>query len=277
VIIPSLPPALPPQLISSSDDPERANSVKERMKRFSSLSNTPKCATCERSVYANDPQVVLDGLSYHRACAKCMECKCQITIQNFTKSGTTLYCKTHYIKKFKEEGTILGSEKFTHQSAPGKFAGSGFTIQRSDSSVAAAPAEPAAAAPAPEPIQKPSTEPAPEAVPEPVQEPVAVPAAAPEPTPEPEVVSESDVKLEESNTEEVVEAPVEAETPSEPATAPADEEEEKAEAPVATETEEQEQSDAKAESAEQETPAVDVDVPAASPAGQEGEEESEGV
>lgn len=115
------------------DDPERANSVKERMKKFASLSNTPKCAICDRSVYANDPQVVLDGLSYHRACAKCTECKCQITIQNFTKSGSTLYCKTHYIKKFKEEGTILGAEKFAHKSAPGMFAGSGFTIARSES------------------------------------------------------------------------------------------------------------------------------------------------
>lgn len=98
------------------------------MKKFAAASAVPKCAICERSVYANDPQIVLDGLSYHRACAKCTECKCQITIQNFNKSGSTLYCKTHYLKKFHEDGTLLGADKFTHKSAPGKFAGSGFTI-----------------------------------------------------------------------------------------------------------------------------------------------------
>ena len=110
------------------EDSERSNSVKERMKKFASATAVPKCSSCDRSVYANDPQIVLDGLSYHRACAKCVECKCQITIQNFNKSGSTLYCTTHYLKRFHEDGTILGSEKFTHQSAPGKFAGSGFTI-----------------------------------------------------------------------------------------------------------------------------------------------------
>jgi hypothetical protein len=206
--------------------------VKERMKRFASFSNTPKCAICDRSVYANDPQIVLDGLSYHRACAKCNDCKCQITIENFTKSGTTLYCKTHYIKKFKEEGTILGSEKFTHQSAPGKFAGSGFTIPGSESALSrsnsmAAPAPEIAPESPPQPPVEPVPVPVAESIPEPVAEPVpepvelvqepvvepvaetavdiVEPAAVAEPSSD-IAISEEEVKLEES---QEVDAPTE--------------------------------------------------------------------
>jgi hypothetical protein len=203
------------------------------MKRFASFSSSPKCATCDRSVYANDPQIVLDGLSYHRACAKCTECKCQITIENFTKSGTTLYCKTHYIKKFKEEGTILGSEKFTHQSAPGKFAGSGFTIPGAEST--ASPEGPSSsAAAAPEVISKPTPEPVSEPVPEPISEPEPVPEPpvatvepVAEPIPEPvvepaasEPVAEPVVEL--AATEPVVEPAVEP-AASEPVVEPASE------------------------------------------------------
>jgi hypothetical protein len=182
--------------------------VKQKMKRFASFSSSPKCATCDRSVYANDPQIVLDGLSYHRACAKCTECKCQITIENFTKSGTTLYCKTHYIKKFKEEGTILGSEKFTHQSAPGKFAGSGFTIPGAEST--ASPEGPSSsAAAAPEVISKPTPEPVSEPVPEPISEPEPVPeppvAPVAEPIPEPVVEPDASEPVAEPVVEPVVE------------------------------------------------------------------------
>lgn len=87
----------------------------------SNVGNQTKCADCNRSVYANDPQIVLDGVVYHKECAKCSDCRCQITIQNFTKSGTTLYCKTHYFKKFNEEGTYLGGDKYSHKSAPGTY------------------------------------------------------------------------------------------------------------------------------------------------------------
>lgn len=153
------------------------------MKKFAAATAVPKCSNCNRAVYANDPQVVLDGLSYHRACAKCTECKCQITIQNFAKSGTTLYCRTHYFKKFNEEGTLLGSEKFTHQSAPGKFAGSGFAIPSNTSDSAAPVAESASAAALPLPI--------PTHEPEPVRLPTPPPVENPEPVSVPESITES--------------------------------------------------------------------------------------
>jgi hypothetical protein len=43
----------------------------------------------------------------------------QITLSNFTKSGDTLLCKTHYFKRFKEEGNYLGGEKFDQKSSRG--------------------------------------------------------------------------------------------------------------------------------------------------------------
>lgn len=63
-----------------------------------------------------DPQIKLDGTSLHKACAKCDECKCQITLSNFAKHETgdkiILLCKTHYFRQFREGGAYLGGEKF---------------------------------------------------------------------------------------------------------------------------------------------------------------------
>lgn len=63
-----------------------------------------------------DPQINLDGLKLHKQCAKCKDCNCQITLSNFAKHETdddlTLLCKTHYFKRFHEQGAYLGSEKF---------------------------------------------------------------------------------------------------------------------------------------------------------------------
>ena len=67
-----------------------------------------KCKTCGKSVYPMDPQINLDGSLFHKPCAKCADCGCQITISNFTKNEssdqTVLLCKTHYFKRFHEGG-----------------------------------------------------------------------------------------------------------------------------------------------------------------------------
>lgn len=92
------------------------------MKAFGGAGGTQtKCATCQRSVYPNDPQIALDGVVYHKECAKCTDCNCQITLANFCKFGTTLYCKTHYFKRFKEEGGYLGDDKYAHKSSSGAY------------------------------------------------------------------------------------------------------------------------------------------------------------
>ena len=40
---------------------------------------------------------------------------CQISLSNFTKCDTVLYCKTHYFKRFHEEGSYLGGDKFENK------------------------------------------------------------------------------------------------------------------------------------------------------------------
>ena len=84
----------------SSTSATSAVSLKDRMASFnngSSASNS--CGKCKKTVYPNDPQVVLDGTKYHKACAKCEDCSCQITIANFTKAKELLLCKTHYFER----------------------------------------------------------------------------------------------------------------------------------------------------------------------------------
>ena len=76
----------------------------------------PACKVCTKSVYPMDPQVNLDGTIFHKACAKCQDCNCQISLSNFTKNETkdtfTLLCKTHYFKRFRENGSYPGAEQF---------------------------------------------------------------------------------------------------------------------------------------------------------------------
>jgi hypothetical protein len=75
-----------------------------------------KCKICNKSVYPMDPQINLDGSIFHKICAKCHDCHCQITLSNFVKHETEaevlLLCKTHHLKRFHEQGSYLGAEKF---------------------------------------------------------------------------------------------------------------------------------------------------------------------
>ena len=65
-----------------------------------------KLQACNKTVYSMDPQLVLDGKVFHKICAKCEDCHCQITLNNFAKNDnpekTTLLCKTHYTIRFQE-------------------------------------------------------------------------------------------------------------------------------------------------------------------------------
>jgi len=95
---------------------EKAESVKDKLSKFGAgVNSANKCAVCTKSVYPNDPQLVLDGNKYHLGCAKCTDCQCQINTSNFTRDGSTLYCKTHYIKRFKEQGKFVGEDKFARK------------------------------------------------------------------------------------------------------------------------------------------------------------------
>jgi hypothetical protein len=41
-----------------------------------------------------------------RTCAKCAECKGQLTLLNFAQLKGTLYCKPHFIELFKREEAV---------------------------------------------------------------------------------------------------------------------------------------------------------------------------
>jgi hypothetical protein len=161
--------------------------------------NQVKCAVCDRAVYPNDPQITLDGIAYHKSCAKCSDCSCQITLGNFCKFGTTLFCKTHYFKRFSEEGTYLGGEKYAQKSTGGYVAKEASFVPKASSADA-----PVAASSAPE-VQEPSAS----------SEPVAVTGdsdAPPQADPEPAVedapaVEEAPAATAETPSAEINESP----------------------------------------------------------------------
>jgi len=121
-----------------------------------------------------DPQLNLDGKLFHKPCAKCADCQCQITVSNFAKGESgdqiTLLCKTHYFKRFHEGGAYLGGDKYAKQAprdklsegvaaaaasplrSSGESAGSANDFPgKSPAPVSPAPAPAPASAPAPEP------------------------------------------------------------------------------------------------------------------------------
>lgn len=79
-----------------------------------------KCKICSKAIYPMDPQINLDGSKFHKTCAKCGECGCQITLSNFTKNEsndqTMLLCKIHYFKRFHEGGSYVGGDKYRTKS-----------------------------------------------------------------------------------------------------------------------------------------------------------------
>ena len=91
-------------------------SIKDRMSKFGAgAGNAAKCSGCDKTIYPADPQITLDGVKFHKSCAKCKDCSCQITLGNFTKTGTLLLCKTHYFKRFSENNSYIGGEQFAHK------------------------------------------------------------------------------------------------------------------------------------------------------------------
>lgn len=60
-----------------------------------------------------DPHINLDGSMFHKPCAKCKDCNCQITLSNFNKHEmgieTYLLCKTHFFSRFNEVNESVNS------------------------------------------------------------------------------------------------------------------------------------------------------------------------
>jgi hypothetical protein len=43
------------------------------------MSASAKCGICSSTVYPVDPQINLNGSIYHKVCAKCVDCRCQVS------------------------------------------------------------------------------------------------------------------------------------------------------------------------------------------------------
>ena len=113
----STPPQTRPKLESvtsqsSVSSVSSTGSIKDRMKAFTSGSASSSNCVCGKPVYPADAQVTLDGSKYHKACAKCNDCGCQITLSNFTKVGEMLLCRTHNLARFHKNNEYVGGDKF---------------------------------------------------------------------------------------------------------------------------------------------------------------------
>ena len=74
-----------------------------------------RCAVCAKTVYQNDAKETLDSKQYHKACFKCADCQCQLTMAKVCVLGDELLCKVHNEQRFKKEGKYGGGDKFKNQ------------------------------------------------------------------------------------------------------------------------------------------------------------------
>jgi len=72
--------------------------------RFSFGGGGNKCATCAKTVYANE-QVLYDSKYYHTECFKCSKCKTRLALVNVAVISGDLYCKPCFKKVFAEKGS----------------------------------------------------------------------------------------------------------------------------------------------------------------------------
>lgn len=144
--------------------------------RFSFGGGAPKCATCTKSVYANE-RTDYDGATFHIECFKCLKCKSRLTPRDVAKISGDIYCKPCFKKVFQEKGRY---DSFGDKTVA-KWSSADAARKSSAGSPPAAAAS-GATSPAVAPIAEeakaaPAVEPTPAAV-EPVVEPAAEPEAA---------------------------------------------------------------------------------------------------
>ena len=101
-------------------------------------------------------KITVDKMEMHKSCFKCAECHRQLTISNYAAINNTLYCKTHYIKMFKDSGgsyAAFGDAGFKQKSsrttaaaeAMGKAHSGSVTVKKPKSAGKGPPSPPAAA------------------------------------------------------------------------------------------------------------------------------------
>lgn len=65
--------------------------------------NADCCHGCQKQVYVTE-KLVVDKTVWHKACFKCTDCKCQLSIRNYACLHGKFYCKPHFQYNFKLKG-----------------------------------------------------------------------------------------------------------------------------------------------------------------------------
>ncbi|KAK1419115.1 hypothetical protein QVD17_28273 [Tagetes erecta] len=64
-----------------------------------------KCKVCEKTVYFLE-MITADGVTYHKTCFTCSQCKGKLTMSTYSSLDGVLFCKPHFEQKFKERGGL---------------------------------------------------------------------------------------------------------------------------------------------------------------------------
>ena len=99
---------------STSSCASSAGTRKALMKLGDSARTANACKSCNKTVYPFDPQLNLGQHKYHKTCAKCEDCHCQLTLSNYTSApdGSSLLCSLHMKIRFRQEGQYRGGGKY---------------------------------------------------------------------------------------------------------------------------------------------------------------------
>eukprot|EP00471_Norrisiella_sphaerica_P002421 CAMPEP_0184481862 /NCGR_PEP_ID=MMETSP0113_2-20130426/3450_1 /TAXON_ID=91329 /ORGANISM="Norrisiella sphaerica, Strain BC52" /LENGTH=598 /DNA_ID=CAMNT_0026861273 /DNA_START=489 /DNA_END=2282 /DNA_ORIENTATION=- len=88
----------------TSDSPLKRHTTKVGKKPYLGLRNgTPSCNMCSKSVYLME-LIAWDGVSYHKNCFRCLECKNIVQPKGVAMMSGDLFCKGCFKKKFKTRG-----------------------------------------------------------------------------------------------------------------------------------------------------------------------------
>ncbi|CAN8011874.1 unnamed protein product [Ixodes pacificus] len=95
---------------------ETNKEARPKVKRFKGFSGTPKtdvCSICSKRLYPME-RMEASGLTMHKNCFRCIQCRCILRLENYADSCGTLYCGAHYKQLFLAKGNYdegFGREK----------------------------------------------------------------------------------------------------------------------------------------------------------------------
>jgi len=77
----------------------------------------PRCKKCEKSAYPEE-STKYDGVLYHTACFKCLQCKSSLTVRNVAQFQGDIYCKNCFVRMFKTQGNYNAFKKDGSTTSP---------------------------------------------------------------------------------------------------------------------------------------------------------------